>query len=83
MEKKGEPLTQLAIIVDLLEKINIDSHTTKIVFELSDDDYYRTYNYINKKSNGKNTNLSTSFNVKMGEIDIIFNRNNVEIVPSS
>jgi hypothetical protein len=83
MEKKGEPLTQLAIIVDLLEKINIDSHTTKIIFELSDEDYYRTYNYINKMSKGRDTNPSTTFKITLGEVEIIFNRNNVEIIPSS
>ena len=43
MEKKGELLNQLAIISDLLEKINTDTKSTTIIFELSNIDFNKVY----------------------------------------
>ena len=39
MEKKGELLNQLAIISDLLEKINTQTESTTIVLEMSNENF--------------------------------------------
>ena len=83
MEKKGDLLTQIAVIVDLLELLNIESKSSTITFELTNDEYYKTYNYLIKKVNSKDTSTSSMFTIKMGEINLIFNRNNDEPVQSS
>jgi hypothetical protein len=49
MEKKGELLNQLAIISDLLEKVNAETKSTTIVFELSNMEFDRVFDGIQKK----------------------------------
>ena len=49
MEKKGELLNQLAIISDLLEKVNAETKPTTIVFELSNMEFDRVFQSIQKK----------------------------------
>ena len=49
MEKKGELLNQLAIISDLLEKVNAETKSTTIVFELSNMEFDRVFDSIQKK----------------------------------
>jgi len=48
MEKKGDLLNQLAIITDLIEKINLNATNSTIVFELNDQDYIDVFSYVNK-----------------------------------
>ena len=43
MEKKGDLLNQLAIISDLIEKVNLNVTNSTIVLELSDDEYIKTF----------------------------------------
>jgi len=77
MEKKGELLNQLAIITDLLEKINIETKSTTIVFELSNIDFNKVFELIQKKYGTKLENPNGKFSIKIGEVDIVFNTNNV------
>ena len=53
MEKKGELLNQLAIISDLLEKVNAETKSTTIVFELSNMEFDRVFESIQKKYGSK------------------------------
>lgn len=82
MEKKGDLLNQLAVISDLIEKVNMDFENGTLVFELNNVEFNKTYNYISKKQNNK-TKPSNTFMVKMGNVDIIFNKNSDEKVQSS
>ena len=83
MEKKGDLLNQLAIIVDLLEKMNLNSKSTTIIIDLSEDEYLKTFDYFNKKNKGGYTSNSKTFNIKIGLSDIVFNKSSVETVRSS
>lgn len=83
MDKKGELLNQFAIISDLLEKTNIEFQNCVIVFELSDDEFKKNYEYISTKQNKRSSKPSKSFMVKIGNIDIILNKSNDEKVQSS
>ncbi len=82
MEKKGDLLNQLAVISDLIEKVNMDFENGTLVFELNNVEFNKTYDYISKKQNNK-TKPSNTFMVKMGNVDIIFNKNSDERVQSS
>lgn len=82
MEKKGDLLNQLAVISDLIEKVNMDFENGTLVFELNNVEFNKTYDYISKKQNNK-TKPSNTFMVKMGNVDIIFNKNSDERVQFS
>ena len=80
MEKKGDLLNQFAIISDLIEKVNINMTNSTLVIELIDEEYLNTFNYINRKQNKSNGILPKTFTIKIGLVDIIFNKNSVEKV---
>lgn len=77
MEKKGDLLNQLAIICDLLEKINSDVKSGTIILEVSNLEFQRIYELVEKKYGKRSEKPKTSFNITIGEIDIVFNTNNV------
>lgn len=81
MEKKGEILNQLALIADLLEKANIESTSTSVIFVLNEKDFNGLYEKITKKTKSDNPseNTETSFSVKIGDIEFVFglNKSNV------
>ena len=77
MEKKGELLNQLAIISDLLEKINTNSESKTIILELPESDFKNAFDTVQKKYNRKMEKPKNSFSISIGEVDIVFNMSNV------
>ncbi len=77
MEKKGELLNQLALISDLIEKTNVDTKSSTIIFEVSKVEFEKIFDLIQKKYGKKIDNISNSFTINMGIVDIVFNTNNV------
>jgi hypothetical protein len=77
MEKKGELLNQLAIIVDLIENINADTKSSTIVFELSKMEFDRVFEYMEKKYDRRAEKPKNSFNITIGGVDVVFNTSNV------
>ena len=77
MEKKGEIFNQLAIISDLLENINLESESKSVVFILSNDDFEKLFKKIIKKAKTQSDMNETTFSLKIGDIDFIFNKSNV------
>ncbi|MEY3434537.1 MAG: hypothetical protein RLZZ195_4 [Pseudomonadota bacterium] len=77
MEKKGELLNQLALISDLIEKTNLESKSSTIIFEVSKVEFEKIFDSIQKKYGKKINNISNSFTINMGVVDIIFNTSNV------
>lgn len=76
MEKKGDIINQIAIISDLIEKMNLEKISNTLIFDLNEDIFLETFNYVNKKHNNKMTKPEKAFTIKIGEVDIIFNKNN-------
>lgn len=76
-EKRGDLLNQLAIIVDLMERANIHAENSTIVFGLNQQEFVKTYNYVNSKQGGKMKVPTNTFTIRMGTIDIIFNKSSV------
>jgi CRP-like cAMP-binding protein len=77
MEKKGDFFNQLAIISELLEQANIKSDNHTILFELPVDEFRRVYNMVQLKAKQSLEIPQNSFNIKIGNVDIIFNTSNV------
>ena len=77
MEKKGDIFNQLAIISDLLEKINLNSKSTSVVIILDEKEFKSMYNEVIKKIKIKSEEPESSFSMKIGDIEFIFNMSNV------
>ena len=77
MVKKGDILNQLAIISDLIEKSNIETVSNTVLFILNDEEFQRIFNILETKSKTKLKIVKDKFSLKVGDVDIIFNRNNV------
>jgi hypothetical protein len=77
MEKKGDIINQIAIISDLVEKMNLEKISSTIIFDLNTKIFDDTFDYVNKKHNNKMSKPEKTFTIKIGELDVIFNKNNV------
>jgi hypothetical protein len=77
MSKRGDLLNQLAIISDLVEKLNAEIKSNTIVFEVSKLEFERIFEYIEKKNNRKTEIPKDKFTITIGGLDIIFSTNNV------
>jgi hypothetical protein len=76
IEKKGDILNQLAVISDLAEKINFESKSQTLIFELSKMEFDRVFDYIQNKRGIKMDKPDESFLITIGMVDIVFNTNN-------
>jgi hypothetical protein len=77
MEKKGEILNQLAIISDLVERLNLESTTSTITLTLNEVEFNRVYKIIKEKTKDNMGEVKGSFAISIGEVDILFNMNSV------
>lgn len=77
MEKKGDLINQLAIVSDLLEKVNAEIESQTIVLELSKTEFNKVFKIIEKKYGKEMETPTDTFTINMGVVNIIFNTNNV------
>jgi CRP-like cAMP-binding protein len=77
MEKKGDLFNQLAIVSDLIEKCNLVSVSQTIVIEVSKEEFDRIYKIVQSKVRFTTGFPKDTFNVKIGNLNIVFNMNNV------
>lgn len=75
MEKKGDIFNQLAIISELLEQCNVRANNQAIIIELDRDEFVRVYKLTQQKARLSLEIPKTTFNIKIGGVDIIFNMN--------
>lgn len=75
--KKGEILNQLAIVSDLLEKINFKSKNTSVLVEVDEEEFDRVRNYISVKQKVETDDDGSVFAIVIGDIDFIFSKNSV------
>ena len=76
MEKKGELFNQLAIISDLIEKVNVESTSSTIILEITPVEFERIYKLVESKVKYAVGKPDSTFNVKIGNVNIIFNKSN-------
>ena len=77
MERKGDLLNQLAIISDLVEKVNADIKSNTLVFEISKTEFDRVFEYFEKKYERKTEKPKNTFTISIGKVDIVFNTSSV------
>jgi hypothetical protein len=79
MEKKGEILTQMALISDLFERANMESKDTRVIIMVTEDEFDRLFNLITKKANLTLNKAEDRFEVKIGVVEYVFtlNKSNV------
>jgi len=75
MEKKGEILTQMALISDLFERANMVSKNTSVIIMVTEDEFDRLFNLIIKKANLNLNKAEDRFSVKIGMVEYIFTLN--------
>lgn len=77
-KKKGDLLNQLAIISDLLEKVNVESINSTVFFEINDEEFDKIKTYLNKRYEGAvEVDDSNTFSLLIGEIPFVFSKNSV------
>lgn len=76
MEKKGELLNQLAIIADLVEKVNVSSKHNTLVIELNEEEFNKTFIYVNSKYGRTMKTPKNTFMINFGVLDVVFNKSN-------
>ena len=77
MQKKGDLFNQLAIVSELLEKLNLETISQTIVIELPKKEFERIYKMIQTKVKFTSQTLENTFNIKIGDVNIVFNMSNV------
>jgi hypothetical protein len=77
MEKKGDVLNQLAIITDLIERVNIDTQSGTLIFGLTPTEFRKVFDLVQKKYNRKMDLPNDTFKITIGTVDVIFNMNSV------
>lgn len=76
MEKKGDVLNQLAIISDLLENVNVESQSSTVIIELSNQEFESVYLTIQKKYGSKMEKPKDKFTITIGMVDFVFSKSN-------
>jgi hypothetical protein len=76
-DKKGEILNQLALISDLLEKVNFKSKNTSVLIEVDETEFDRVRNYISVKQKVETDDDESVFAIVIGDIDFVFSKNSV------
>jgi signal-transduction protein with cAMP-binding, CBS, and nucleotidyltransferase domain len=77
MQKNGEIFNQLAMISDLLEKTNLVKVSQTIVLEVNKNEFDRIYQMVKTKVKFVAEDPKDTFNIKIGNVNIVFNMNNV------
>jgi len=70
-------LNQLAIISDLIEKMDLKYVTNKVSLTLHEDEYNKIKKTISKKTNVTMNSVDKTFLVKIGDVNFEFNMNSV------
>lgn len=80
MEKKGDMLNQLAIIADLMEKVNVEYINSTIIFNVNEKEFENVYNYTVRRHGEDFIPLKPDvkdFSLVIGGVKVVFNKNNV------
>lgn len=67
---------QLGLVVDAFEKCDIKSLNKTLLFELDGDIYNEIYRKTQLMVNDDSEEITSSFTIKIGQIDVVFNMSN-------
>lgn len=77
IENNGDVLNQLALISDLVEKLNLNSTTKTLIFTLEKNEFLSMFFLVENKYGKKMPAPTNTFEMKIGQVNVIFNKNNV------
>ena len=60
-----------------LEKINLESESRTVIFELKEDEFNRIFNLNVEKTKQKISPVTNKFSIKIGDVDVVFSKSNV------
>ena len=70
-------LNQLAVITDLIEKLNVQTNSSTIILELNQNEFDYTYQESQKKYGRRMDKPKNSFSISIGMVDVVFNKSSV------
>ncbi len=77
-DKKGDILNQLAIISDLLEKVNIEVRNSTVLLEVNEDQYGELKEYLDSKYEKEIEDEDNgTFSISLGDVVFLFSKNSV------
>lgn len=76
-ENNGDILNQLALISDLIEKLNLNTISKTLMFTLDKNEFLSMFTLIENKYGKKTTQPTDTFEMTIGFVTIIFNKSNV------
>ncbi len=71
MEKKGNILTQLALISDLFEKSNMECDKVSVTLVVNEIEFRRLFTLFSKKAQSKLLIINDTFTVKIGVVEFL------------
>lgn len=71
-DKKGDLLTQMAIIADLLERANLDSKNVDVIFDVDENEFDRLFEMMSKKAKMNLSKVNDTFSVKIENVEFMF-----------
>ena len=77
-EKKGDLLNQLALISDLIEKVNVNTNNSTVLFEVKEEIYEEIKEYLDTKYDQDIEDEDNgTFSIALGEVVFLFSKNSV------
>lgn len=77
-EKKGDLLNQLALISDLIEKVNVDTNNSTVLFEVNEGIYEEIKEYLDTKYDQDIEDEDNgTFSIALGDVVFLFSKNSV------
>lgn len=77
MENKVELLNRLAIITDLIERLEINSQNNVVSFDLEDENFNKLFDSLGSNSGRRTERPKDKFKVGIGAVEFVFNKNSV------
>lgn len=79
MEKRGSILTQLALISDLFERVNMSAPNVTTILMVEQKEFMRLFKLFSKKAHTKLEIINDTYTVKIGMVEYVFtlNKSNV------
>lgn len=77
MGKDENLIRKIAYLTDKIEVLDIDSKQTTLTFNVDNEEYDKLFIYFQNRYNRITQKPIRKFEIKIGNVDIVINKNNV------
>lgn len=70
-------LNQLAVITDMIEKLELKTTSNKVIFNLDKEDFNKIFDSLHSNKQRRVERPKETFTITIENVDFIFNMNNV------